>query len=218
MKKCILWLMLLCLLVTAVPQAQARESLDVSRTGSMTFLFVWEDTPLDTGNLTLTRVGDIVRTHFEWIPQLRDSGLSLKNPEDRELAGKLAAAVQEREIAGITAPIEDGKAVFTDLATGLYLVTQQEACEGFDPVSPFLISLPRLENGSYVYDISAQPKVGLEPLPTEPTETDPTSPTDPQLPQTGQMNWPVPAMAVAGLAMLVLGLYLCFGKKNRHEN
>lgn len=36
---------------------------------------------------------------------------------------------------------------------------------------------------------------------------------EPKLPQTGQMNWPIPVMTVAGLALFIFGWYLCFGRK-----
>lgn len=35
----------------------------------------------------------------------------------------------------------------------------------------------------------------------------------PKLPQTGQMNWPIPVMTVSGLALFLLGWFLCFGRK-----
>jgi LPXTG-motif cell wall-anchored protein len=33
------------------------------------------------------------------------------------------------------------------------------------------------------------------------------------LPQTGQLNWPIPAMAIAGAVLLVLGWILLAGRK-----
>lgn len=93
---------------------------------------------------------------------------------------------------------------------GLFAVTQKEAdaSDGFPAIHPFLISLPRWDGEQYVYDLTAKPKVSLEPKPTEPP--------DPWLPQTGQTNWPVPVMAVAGAAFVILGGFLCFRKKENH--
>lgn len=87
------------------------------------------------------------------------------------------------------------------------MVVQAEgdATEGFAPISPFLISMPKYENGAYVTDVTATPKV---PLVTEPTEPEATEPPDPQLPQTGQLNWPIPVLLVSGLALFMLGWYL----------
>jgi LPXTG-motif cell wall-anchored protein len=115
--------------------------------------------------------------------------------------------------------VKNGKAVFNDLPTGLYLIIQEEAAEGFNPLGAFLVSVPYLENGEYRYHVTAAIKSELEREPeTEPTTPPPTVPDDPKLPQTGQLNWPIPLMAVAGLGLFIAGSMLCFGKKReRYE-
>ncbi|MBR5473934.1 MAG: Cna B-type domain-containing protein [Lachnospiraceae bacterium] len=42
-------------------------------------------------------------------------------------------------------------------------------------------------------------------------------PNVPNIPQTGQLNWPIPGMTVAGLALFAIGWFLCFGRK-REQN
>lgn len=224
MKRLTIALIALCLLFSVTIHVHAAGRPDVTRTGSLTLTMEWEGEKLSGGTLTIYRVGDIVGRngfwHFVLTPELQGMGISLEDLEDPNLARELAGLVKDLEIPGTTVEITDGKAVFTDLIGGLYLITQEDACEGFSPINPFLISLPRWENGQYIYDITAHPKVSLEPLPTEPTETEPTTPTtptEPVLPQTGQLNWPVPVMSVAGVSLFALGWYLCFGKKNAHE-
>ncbi len=116
---------------------------------------------------------------------------------------------------------------FAPLEPGLYVVTQRRSQQsaGFDAIQPFLISLPRWENEGYVYDLNATPKVPLVPgetlpcPPTKPTEPTTPPPTDPPgLPQTGQLNWPVPVLAVLGMTLFVLGWALRISSgRNRHE-
>ena len=53
-----------------------------------------------------------------------------------------------------------GLAEFGDLEVGLYLVVQTTAAENYNVVNPFLVSVPIQENGKYVYDVDALPKVG----------------------------------------------------------
>lgn len=110
-----------------------------------------------------------------------------------------------------TQSVKKGKATFSGLSTGLYLIVQNKAAEGFSKMDPFLISVPYLDDGEYLYDVTAavKPELKREPDPTDPTETKP----GPKLPQTGQLNWPIPAMVIGGLALFVLGWELCFGKK-----
>lgn len=225
MKKISVLLLSVLLLLGLSLSALARELPDPARPGSLTLSVDWEGEPLDSGSLTLCRVGQVATQEgddtFVLIPELKDSDVFLKHLDNVDLPGQLASLAAQRKLETVSAPIEKGEAYFENLLPGLYLVTQQEAdaCEGFAPIAPFLVSLPHWNGSTYVYDVSAQPKVSLEALPTQPTQpSQPTEPTDPKLPQTGQLSWPVPVMAVAGLAFLTGGLLLCFGKKEHHES
>ena len=118
----------------------------------------------------------------------------------------------------LRAPIADGKVSFSDLKAGLYLVWQDDAdaSDGYDAIHPFLISVPRWQNGAYAMHVEADPKVPLETEPTTPPP--PPPPPPPELPQTGQLNWPVPVMAVTGMALFVVGWILCWrGKRMENE-
>lgn len=140
-----------------------------------------------------------------------------------------------------------GEARFSDLASGLYLVTADTAVAGGWEYrcAPFLLALPGLNaaGDGWVYDAAALPKLSRralpnppapgpqpdpdpEPEPTktpeptpEPTETpapsdvpQPTpepekpSPDGEKLPQTGQLRWPVPVLALLGIALTAAGL------------
>lgn len=111
-----------------------------------------------------------------------------------------------------TATVSGGKAVFSALPTGLYLVVQETVAPGYSKLNSFLVSLPYMKGGEYQYNITANHKPALEREP-DPTEPEPTKPSDPKLPQTGQLNWPVPLMAASGLGLFVLGWSLRFGRK-----
>ena len=66
------------------------------------------------------------------------------------------------------------------------------------------------EDGTYIYDVDADPKVELTKAP-QPTPT--PTPKPPTLAQTGQLNWPVPVLAIIGLCLFSLGWLLRFGRK-----
>lgn len=106
-----------------------------------------------------------------------------------------------------TVTVKNGKGSFTGLPTGLYLIVQEEASQGYSKLNSFLVSVPYMEDGQYRYDVTAAIKSELE---REPETTVPpsTQPEDPKLPQTGQLNWPVPVLAAAGLGLFTLGLIL----------
>ena len=105
----------------------------------------------------------------------------------------------------------DGTVVFPDLPAGRYLVVQETPAEGFAPFEPFTVEVA--DN-----DVEASPKMkpGTEEEPPEP-ETPPTPPqSDTDLPYTGQITWPIPVLAAAGLALILFGVYL-WTRGKRHE-
>ncbi|MBQ3090462.1 MAG: hypothetical protein IJD21_07910 [Oscillospiraceae bacterium] len=112
-----------------------------------------------------------------------------------------------------TQAVKQGKAVFSDLPTGLYLIVQNRAAEGFSKLESFLVGVPMMVEGAYQYHVSAAVKSELEREP-EPAPPPSTHPSDPKLPQTGQLNWPVPRLAVSGMALILVGRLL---SKKEHE-
>jgi len=188
---------------------------DLTQNGSITFVMDWEGELLDGGNLNLYKVGEIAEDDgnysFALIEQMQGSELTLDNVADPILAQELLTLAKALRLTKLSAPIREGTAVFTDLTPGLYLVFQNEKdiTKGFAAISPFLISIPKFQNNEYVLDVLANPKIPLE---TVPPTTKP--PHDPTLPQTGQLNWPVPVMAIGGAVLLILGFVLrTAGKK-----
>ena len=168
------------------------------------------------GTLTAIKVGYVDENdgNFFFRQELTDVRL-----EDLGTSG--APAVQEKfykdnkssySFSTQTQSVKDGKATFTDLSTGLYLITQSTAAKGYSKMDPFLVTVPYLEDGKYQYDVTALIKSELEREP-EPTKAPPSSSSGSKLPQTGQLNWPVPFMAVTGLVVFTVGWVLYFGKK-----
>lgn len=101
---------------------------------------------------------------------------------------------------------------FPELPHGLYLVVQVEAAPGYEAVQPFLVTVPMLEDGHYVYDVNAYGKTALQKTKTDPSDTAPSG-TVPAgtipaggLPQTGQLNWPIPVLALTGCVLILIGL------------
>lgn len=216
--------LVLALILALSPLVQAHPVPDLTKNGTISIEIRFQGEAVDGGSMELYRVGDIVEENgnyfFALVPQLAHSGLSLDDINDPALAGELARLVGDSGLESQSAPVEDGIAAFEDVAPGLYLVMQHKAATGFAPLNPFLLSMPRYDNGTYVTDISARPKVPLETEPTEPTnptEPTPPGPLVPQLPQTGQLNWPVPLLAVLGLTFFAVGWMLCFRSRRDSE-
>lgn len=197
---------------------------DLDQKGSLSFKMDVGGVSLSNGKLNLYYVATVVKVEenkydFRLLDELTEAGAKLDTGKlnDRVQVEKLLAVSKDVLTASFTAPIVDGAVTFSDLDAGLYLVWQnnQDASDGYDAIQPFLISVPRWQDGTYSMHVEAAPKVPFETEP--PTEPPTTEPPPPQLPQTGQLNWPVPVMAIAGVVLFVVGWILCCSRK-RIEN
>lgn len=197
--------------------AYAHDVPDLTRTGSFSAVMAFEGNPVPGGTLTLYRVGDIREDNgdysFALTGEYAESGVSLEHPDSVSLAGTLAAYTSENKLSGTEIDIgEDGIAFADGLELGLYLAMQTEASNGYEAVVPFLVSIPAIEDGTYVYDVDASPKMSVL-IETEPEPSRPGVPSDSVLPQTGQLNWPVPVLAISGMCLFLVGFALRSGKK-----
>lgn len=260
----------LTLLVWCAAPAFALEVVDLSRTGSIKVSLYNSETSkaVGGGTLTLYRVAKVQKDNanlsFVYTNGFEDCGVELGDLSEGELAGRLAEKIAATA-ESTTVEISDlGTAEFGDLEVGLYLVVQTTAAENYNVINPFLVSVPIQENGSYVYDVDALPKVGTatkktpdtpdEPdtpdTPDKPEEENPNTPVAPGpdnpdgwvlgangekiyrnpeapspdnpnghvmgahgLPQTGQLNWPVPVLAVTGVVLVAAGIRLKKGTR-----
>lgn len=220
--------LLLCaiLMLSLGVTAHAYDTLDTSRTGAISVSMVCGGKAVPGGALTLYRVGEILETdgsyRFVLTDDFAESGADLSDASSTELPEKLSTYAAQKKLSGRTVEIADnGKAAAGDLDLGLYLVVQSKAANGYQPVAPFLVSVPMYEEGAFVYDVDATPKMraltAATPSPTPAASPKPSTPTGPTLPQTGQLNWPVPVMAVLGLCLFLAGWALRYGKKERPD-
>ena len=176
----------LTLLVWCAAPAFALEVVDLSRTGSIKVSLYDSETSeaVGGGTLTLYRVAKVQKDNanlsFVYTNGFEDCGVELGDLSEGELAGRLADTAEST-----TVEISDlGVAEFGDLEVGLYLVVQTTAAENYNVINPFLVSVPIQENGSYVYDVDALPKVGTAAKKTpEPPDT-PDTPDKPDTPDT----------------------------------
>lgn len=212
-------LLMLCLLVWGAVPALAAETVDETCIGSIKVLLCDTETaaPLQGGELTLYRVASVSKNgadmSFTYANGFENCGIALDNVSESALASRLAEKVTQNAQAVTKTVNDSGIAVFGDLKAGLYLIVQKQAAEGYDAIQPFLVTVPIMENGQYVYDVDAHPKAGTSSRKT--TQTPPTQEVLSALPQTGQLNWPVPVLAVTGAVLVAAGVVL---KKRSGQN
>lgn len=225
-------LAVMLMFAVAVNASAAEEGMmpmpDLSMKGSLTFTMDVDGQLLDSGNLNLYYVAGLVQTSerrydFRLVDELEAVGATLDTDDlyDAAQAKRLLADAHEALDRHLSLPIEDGKVRFDNLNTGLYLVWQDadDASDGYDAIAPFLISVPKWQNGIYALDVDANPKVPFVTEPPPPDTPPPpphTPPPPPELPHTGQLNWPIPVMAISGTVLLIVGWILCAGRKRCH--
>ncbi|MBQ9168354.1 MAG: hypothetical protein IJX67_08120 [Oscillospiraceae bacterium] len=217
MRKLLLLLTALIVVFSVTAVAYAHDVSDPARQGSITVVMHYGDTIVGGGTLMLYQVGVVHEKdgNNSFVPtaEFTDWGKEFGNVQSPELAQNLKEYAMFRHLIGEQKEInQEGTVFFDGLEQGLYLLVQYKAAAGYSQVSPFLVTVPTLENGEYQYNVNASPKVELTPAPTEPT-TPSAKPDEPTLPQTGQLNWPIPVLVVGGLFLFVLGWRLCFGRK-----
>ena len=209
-------ILIVAVLCSAALAVSAVDVPDLSRTGTISIVMHMGETLIPGGSLTLYRVGEIHEDdgNYSFVPTgvFKDCVSVFEDVQDPILAQQLAAFTDENKLPGIHQIVdENGTATFTDLELGLYLVMQHTAAPGYSKAEPFLLGVPQVENGMYIYDVYASPKVDLERIPETTSPTVPTTEEPPyasggKLPQSGQLMWPIPVLAVAGLAFIVLGI------------
>ncbi len=213
-------------------------SLDLTKEGSITVTLRTDDNGgvVSDGILTLYQVAvlDLHDWDMSYIYTAAFEGCAeapeySKDPDPVKIASAMAEWASVNSVQGTARGIGlNGTATFDGLIPGLYLIVQTESSEGYYAINPFLVTLPMEENAEWVYDIDASPKTEIlkeksegrdaEPVEKEtppaviPPDKTPVSPISPSLPQTGQLNWPVPVLAILGTVLIAAGIIL---KKDR---
>lgn len=218
MKKTILnkivTLLLLSVMVSAMlVEASALQAVtDLDRKGSITVALKEPETkqPLAGGSLTLIQVCGLEQSGLVYVPAFQGCSASLEKVGSPETAKTIADFAESKNMTGKTVEIDnEGKAVFSELPLGMYLIVQNEAAEGYEEIESFLVTVPAMQDGFYQYDVDAAPKVGeINKRTTEPTGQEHHKPHSwgNRLPQTGQLVWPIPVLAFLGVACLLIGI------------
>lgn len=173
------------------------------------------------GTLTLYHVASLKneKGDFKYVysGDFASCGLELNDVSSPEFASKLASFAEKNSVKGSERGIDaNGKVSFKGLEAGLYLAVQKTSAEGYDKIKPFVITLPLLQDGEWVYDVDATPKTDTD-KDTEPSEPGTTEPEEPELPYTGQLYWPVFALLALGVILFAAGFNLTRRRKSGDE-
>ena len=238
------WLLIavFCLMCINVPTAAAAQV----HTGVISLTMRYEDTPVAGGAVTLYKVANITAEDgaFTYHTTEEFSGINLSGTdiESADFSQSVAQYASANRISGTQLSIgQNGKVEFHNLTHGLYLLVQNEHAPGYTGISPFLVQLfcdeteaqcrvdanPKLEIDPDYSEPTTEPTTAPTSEPTDsttaPTTTPETTATTPtyngsKLPQTGMTNWPVPVLAMLGIALFLLGWRIShFEKRDDYE-
>lgn len=190
--------------------ALAHEVPDLERKGSISADMVYQGNRVSGGSLGLYKVGKVTVENgnysFSYIKEFEDCSIPITDLSSSGLSKELVEITNEKNISALSVQNIDknGHVTFSNLDLGLYLVVQKSASPGYNIISPFLVSIPNEENGQYIYDVNAVPKIELKP--SEKPEIPKKYPN--KLPQTGQWNWPILILIIVGLGFVKKGIHI----------
>lgn len=206
--------MLLCMNIHI--KTYAKEIIESEETGSISIQLSDGEQKVSDGSLTIYQVAEVTERDgaysFEYTTEWEKCLSDLEDFQSGKLAKEFEEYAQRHVIHGETLMIANNeKVVFEGLKAGLYLISQKDASKGYEKINPFLVVLPVKVGEEWIYNIDASPKIDL----TEevPSSDETTGTTESTLPQTGQMNWPIPVLAITGMTLFAIGWGLCFGNK-----
>ena len=211
MRKLIALLFAIALLCSFALPALAHDVPQDRTDCSIEVIVRYNGTDVDGGTLTAVRVGYVAEEDGNYFFCREKDDVLLEDISSTGAPAALEKFYNENKesysFCKKTVTVQKGKGSFTGLGIGLYLIIQEQPASGYSKLNSFLVRVPYMEDGEYQYDVTAVIKSELE---REPETTVPpsTQPEDPKLPQTGQLNWPVPVLAAAGLGLFTLGLVL----------
>ena len=146
---------------------------DYSRKGSVTVDILTADgTPVPGGSLSAYLVApareDDGNNDFVYVEPFGTAGevvdadsINAAESGAPAIAAALAAKTGSASPAATEQVDDSGRAVFSGLTLGLYLIVQEQTAPGFDPVRSFLVTVPMWDGKQLLYDVNANPKPSI---------------------------------------------------------
>lgn len=214
------------LLACASSPAYAAPAVDVTASCALTVRCAYASAPLSGVGVRVYRAADTdAAMRFTLAPAFSGSGVTVAGLTAAAQWSDAAAALAKYAAANALTPEHSGKTdaagalSLAALTPGLYLVVTEAYTDnrGTYSAAPSLVALPGVDavDDTLEYSVSVSPKLAFTAASTPSPAPTPTPASVPgsvypygRLPQTGQLNWPVPALALTGLALVAAGVWL----------
>lgn len=139
--------------------------------------------------------------NFEFASGFEDCTLDVDNLSESNLENLKTYAKTNAEPLFTKITDANGKFTLTNLDLGTYLLVQENKTDEIT-MQTMLISVPELtiENG-LKYEVTAKPKILNKEIVDQNNSGKTELVKDSQLPYTGVLNWPIPVLVIAGIAI-----------------
>lgn len=176
--------------------------------GQVTIRQVYDNQAVSGGNLVAYQVAQLeAEGQFSLLPHFSSLSGQVTLTEEaiysqnRAYSQLFQEKLQGLEATQAVASISAEGAVFSDLTPGIYLFVQTQAPEGYAPLQPFLLTVPKDNN----YILTATEKMSLPPkTPLPPKVVDQPKKMAGELPFTGQVWWPIYVLFGLGLVFFFI--------------
>lgn len=155
-----------CIMISMV--ASAAEPIDADAPVSLSLTYAYNDTVFEGEEVKLYRVGECFSNgSFGLSENFKDYSISLNTVKSQSEWNAIAQTAMSYVIADSISPTAsavtdgEGKARYTELKTGLYLVSgvRGDYDKGYCSFDCFMMILPaKNEDGTWSYDVDAKPK------------------------------------------------------------
>lgn len=167
MKKISLFLVVfLSLILNVNADTKTNNLVDFNKKGSLeiTLSEKEDNSKISGAEITIYKVADAKEKDYNLVFQYVDNfkcSASLDNLESKELTNEINKCIDDNTISFKKVTNKDGKVTFNNLDLGLYIVKQTNKVKGYSQISPYLISIPKVLNNEWTYNIVSKPKTEI---------------------------------------------------------
>ena len=156
--------------------------------------------------------------NFEFAFGFEDCTLDVDNLSESNLENLKTYAKTNAEPLFTKTTDTTGKFTLTNLDLGTYLLVQENKTDEIT-MQTMLISVPELtvENG-LKYEITAKPKILNKEIVDQNNSGKTELVKDSQLPYTGVLNWPIPVLVIAGIAIFCVAWLKVYSTSKKKVN
>lgn len=167
MKKISLFLVLfLSLILNVNADAKTNNLVDFNKKGllEITLSEKEDNSKISGAEITIYKVADAKEKDHNLVFQYVDNfkcSASLDNLESKELTNEINKCINDNTTSFKKVTNKEGKVTFDNLDLGLYIVKQTNKVKGYSQISPYLISIPKVLNNEWTYNIVSKPKTEI---------------------------------------------------------